>query len=118
MTTKEVANRLVELCRQGQYDAAQEELYSSSAESIEPAHSQGLQTVHGLEAIKEKGHQFQSMIEAVHGGNISDPVIAGDKFAVAMSMDVTLKGQGRLNLDEIAVYDVKDGKITKEHFFY
>jgi len=118
MTTQDVAKHLVDLCRQGKYDAAQEELYSKDAESIEPAHSPGLQTVHGLEAIKEKGHQFQSMIETVHGGSISDPVIAGDKFAIAMTMDVTLKGQGRMNMDEIAVYDVKDGKVIKEHFFY
>lgn len=118
MTTQDVAKHLVDLCRQGKYDAAQEELYSKDAESIEPARSSGLQTVHGLEAIKEKGHQFQSMIETVHGGSISDPVIAGDKFAIAMTMDITLKGQGRMNMDEIAVYDVKDGKVIKEHFFY
>jgi hypothetical protein len=35
-----------------------------------------------------------------------------------MGMDVTLKGAGRVNMDEIAVYEVKDGKITKEQFFY
>jgi hypothetical protein len=33
-------------------------------------------------------------------------------------MDVTMKGQGRMNMDEIAVYEVKDGKIVKEQFFY
>lgn len=35
-----------------------------------------------------------------------------------MGMDVTLKGMGRRQMDEIAVYEVKDGKIVKEQFFY
>jgi ketosteroid isomerase-like protein len=33
-------------------------------------------------------------------------------------MDVTMKGQGRMKMDEIAVYGVKDGKIVSEQFFY
>jgi limonene-1,2-epoxide hydrolase len=35
-----------------------------------------------------------------------------------MGMDVTMKGPGRVQMDEIAVYEVKDGKIVKEQFFY
>jgi hypothetical protein len=118
MSTQEIANRLVELCRQGNWEGAQVELFSSDAESMEPPHSQGLQSVKGLDAIKEKGHQFQNMVEATHGGYVSDPVIAGNRFAVAMGADVTMKGQGRMNMEEIAVYDVKDGKIVREQFIF
>jgi hypothetical protein len=35
-----------------------------------------------------------------------------------MGMDCTMKGMGRQKLEEIAVYEVKDGKIVKEQFFY
>jgi hypothetical protein len=35
-----------------------------------------------------------------------------------MGMDVTMKGQDRAKMDEIVVYEVKDGKIVKEQFFY
>jgi limonene-1,2-epoxide hydrolase len=35
-----------------------------------------------------------------------------------MGMDVTIKGQGRMKMDEVAVYEVKDGKIVLEHFFF
>ena len=118
MTTQDVAKHLVDLCRQGKYDATQEELYSKDAESIEPAHSPGLQTVHGLEAIKEKGHQFQSMIETVHSSSVSDPIIAGNTFAVAAIFDATFKGMGRMPMEEVCVYEVKDGKVIKEQFFY
>jgi len=118
MTTKEIALRLAELCRQGQYETAQKELYSNEAESIEPADSPGLQNVNGLDAIVQKGHQFQSMVEAVHSSTVSEPVIAGNTFAVAMILDITMKGVGRVPMEELAVYEVKDGKITKEQFFY
>jgi len=58
------------------------------------------------------------MVEEVHGGWVSEPIVAGNYISVAMGMDVTMKGQGRMNMDEIAVYEVKDGKIVKEQFFY
>jgi hypothetical protein len=35
-----------------------------------------------------------------------------------MSFDATFKGGGRTKMDEICVYEVKDGKIVKEQFFY
>jgi len=36
MTTGQIASRLAELCRQGQFEAAQKELYAENAVSIEP----------------------------------------------------------------------------------
>jgi limonene-1,2-epoxide hydrolase len=118
MTTQEVANRFNELAQSGNWDAIQEELYADDAISIEPAHSQGLQTVQGKEAIKQKGHQFQQMVEEMHGGYSNAPIVAGNHFALTMGMDVTMKGMGRMQMDEICVYEVKDGKIVKEQFFY
>ena len=118
MTTQEVANRFNELAQTGQFDKIQDELYGEDAESIEPAHSQGLQSVKGLAAIKEKGKRFNEMVDEMHGGYSKDPVVAGNHFSVAMGMDCTMKGQGRINMEEIAVYEVKDGKIVKEQFFF
>jgi ketosteroid isomerase-like protein len=118
MNVKEIATRLTALCREGKYEAAQEELFSKDAVSVEPENSPGLQTVKGLEAIKEKGRHFQSMVEAVHSNTISDPVVAGNTFAVSMIMDVTMKGVGRVPMEEIVVYTVQDGKVAREEFFY
>jgi hypothetical protein len=118
MTTQEVANRYNELAQQGKWDVIQSELFTDETMSIEPEHAQGLQTVKGKAAIIEKGHQFQSMVEEMHGGYLKEPVVAGTHFSVAMGMDVTMKGMGRINMEEICVYEVKDGKIVKEQFFY
>jgi ketosteroid isomerase-like protein len=118
MTTQEVANRLSELFKENKWMEAQEELFSQDAKSVEPAHSQGLQTVEGLDNIKKKGEMFNAMVEEVHGGYAGEPIVAGNHIALAMGMDATMKGQGRVKMDEIAVYEVKDGKIIREEFFY
>ena len=118
MTTQDVANRLHELFGQNKWNEAQEELFSDDAKSIEPPNSPGLQTVEGLDNIKKKGEQFQNMVEEVHGGFHSEPIVAGNYIAFGMGMDVTMKGQGRMKMDEIAVYEVRDGKIVKEQFFF
>jgi hypothetical protein len=117
-TTQDVANRFHELAQSGQWDQIQNELYADNAVSIEPAHAQGLQSAEGINAIRQKGKQFQDMVEEMHGGYSKDPIVAGNHFAVAMGMDVTMRGRGRSKMDEIAVYEVKDGKIVKEQFFY
>jgi ketosteroid isomerase-like protein len=118
MTTQDVANRFNELAQTGQWHQILDELFSEHAISIEPSHSPGLKTVEGLEAIKEKGKQFGEMVEEMHGGYSNPPQVAGNYFSVVMGMDVTMKGQGRMKMDEVCVYEVKDGKIVKEQFFY
>jgi hypothetical protein len=35
-----------------------------------------------------------------------------------MTMDVTMKGQARMNMSELCVYDVKDDKIISEEFHF
>ncbi|MFC4763210.1 SnoaL-like domain-containing protein [Dyella koreensis] len=121
MSVETVAKRLVALCREGKYEEAQKELYAKNAESIEPegAPPGSMGNVKGLDAIFEKGKQFQASIEQVHGGSISDPIVAGNWFSCSMTLDVTMKQYGRVNMTEICVYHVnKDGKVDKEQFFY
>ncbi len=118
MTTQEVANRFHELAQTGQWEQIQNELFSDDASSIEPEHSPGLKTVQGMDAIREKGRQFGEMVEEMHGGYCGAPQVAGRYFSVAMGMDCTFKGMGRQKMDEIALYEVKDGKIVREQFFY
>ena len=117
MTTQEVANRLVELCRTGQIQQAQTELYGETMVSIEPSGAPVEKAV-GLSAVIEKGKQFASMIEERHGGSITDPVVTGKHFSMGMTLDATMKGRGRVLLEEICIYKVENGKIVLEQFFY
>lgn len=118
MTTQEVANRMNELFKENRWMEVQDELYAENAVSIEPPHAQGLKSVEGLAAIKQKGEMFNTMIEEMHGGWHSEPIVAGKFISFGMGMDVTMKGMGRMKMDEIAVYEVKDGKVVMEHFFF
>ncbi len=120
MNTQQIAERLVALCREGKYEQAQEELYAEDAVSIEmPGLPEGaLGGAKGLAAIREKGRKWQESIETIHGGSVSDPLVAGDWFSVAMGIDATYKNTGRMSMQEICVYRVRDGKIVHEQFFY
>jgi hypothetical protein len=117
MTTKEIAERLVALCRQGNFETAQKELYAEDAINIEPYGTPAFaKETRGLKAILEKGQKFAAMIEQVHGLVVSEPLVAGSSFACAMQLDLTIKGHGRMTLDELCIYEVKDGKIVSEQF--
>ena len=56
------------------------------------------------------------MLEKMHHLEVSDPLVAGDVFACTMRIDATLKGRGPMDMTELCVYEVKDGKIASEHF--
>ncbi len=118
MTTQEVANRLVALCRTGQYQQAVQELYAPDIVSVEPEGAPN-RMVTGLAAIAEKGKKFESMIEKVNKSIISDPIVAENFFSCNMLMNVQMKGAPvAIDMDEICVYTVNDGKIVREEFFY
>ena len=118
LTTQEVANRLIELCRKGQVLEAQQELFGDEVTSHEPAHSP-IPPAIGKAAVLAKGKHFASMIETRHSGSFEDPIVGGNYFSFVCKLDATMKGEmGRVVWDEICVFGVKDGKIISEQFYY
>jgi ketosteroid isomerase-like protein len=117
MTTLEVANKLVDLCRAGKNMDAVHELYAENIVSVEPAGSRH-ERVEGKANVIQKENEFFSMVEEVHLSEVSDPVVADGFFSVRMIMEVSLKGMGRMKMDEVCVYGVTDGKISFEQFFF
>jgi hypothetical protein len=118
MTTQEVANKLVAYMRQGQMLEAQVDLYGDDIVCIEPEGGMAPHYTKGKVAVLEKGKQFAQMIEERHGGSCSDAIVAGEFFSLTMMLDVTMKGMGRITFDEVCVYQVKNGKIVFEQFFF
>jgi len=117
MNTQEVADRLVELCRKGENMQALKELYDDNVVSKE---MQGMpnQIVSGKDAVTKKSQEWYATVEEFHGSEISEPIVADNHFSCRMKLDCTFKGQGRTQIDELAVYNVSNGKITEEQFFY
>ena len=118
MKTNEIAQRLVTLCREAKWEAAQRELYAEKAISIEQEASPAFdKETRGLPAIIEKGKKFTAMVETMHSIKVSEPLVAGQSFACAMTMDITMKGRPRTTMAELCVYEVRDGKIASERFY-
>lgn len=118
MTTPQIATRLVEFCRQGEFETAQKELFANDVVSIEPQASQDFaKETKGLPAIIEKGHKFESMTEKVYGITASEPLVTGNVIAFTLGMDMAMKGAPRSKMEELCLYQVKDGKIISEQFF-
>ena len=117
MTTREVADRLVELCRKGLILEAQQELFADDVTSYEPENSPTPPAI-GKEAVLAKGKHFASLIEERRSGSFEDPIVAGNYFSFVCKLDATLTGIGRIVWDEICVFGVKDGKVISEQFFY
>jgi ketosteroid isomerase-like protein len=116
MQTMEVAQALVNLCREGRNLEAIETLYAddiTSTEVMEP-----MRVVQGRDGVIGKANWWEGAHE-VHGGNVEGPWPNGDQFIVRFQFDITHKESGkRMQMDEVALYTVRDGKIVDEKFFY
>ena len=118
MSTQKVASRLSELCNKGNFEAAQKELFADDAVSIEMHATPAFpKETRGLNAIIEKGKKWSEGVEQVHSTSASKPTVAGNAIAMTLNMDITFKGRGRMKMEELCVYTVKDDKITSEQFF-
>ena len=117
MTTQEVADKLVTLCREEKYKDAYD-LYADDAESIEMDGVPGDKVTKGKENIWNAYLQWAEGIVEIHGGSVGDPIVAANHFVVPMSMDATFKEGGRWAFDELCMYQVEDGKIKRAQYFY
>ena len=119
MTTNEIGQKYVALCREGRREELLKTLFGKDAVSVEAvAPPGGERTTKGLEAIAAKGKWWSENHE-VHKSEVSGPYPHGDRFAVRFVFEVTHKPSGqRRSADEIGLFTVVDGKIAREEFFY
>jgi hypothetical protein len=118
MTTHEVAVRFNELAQQEKWFEIQDEFFSENVKSIEPTHAQYMGYAEGKANVRKKGEAFVKGITAVHSASTTAPVVGGNYFAVGRQMEITHQDHGRIQMNEIMMYEVKDGQIILEQFFY
>ena len=118
LTTQEVAARFNELAKQEKWFEIQDELFADNVRSIDPPGSPYFGYAEGKAAVRKKGEDFVKRIEAAHKRYTTEPIIAGNHFAVGREVDITVQGYGRIQISEIMLYEVKDGAIISEQFFY
>ena len=117
-TIHEIAARFNELAQQEKWFEIQDELFSDDVKSIDPTNSPYMGYAEGKANVRIKGEDFIKKIKDFHGARTTQPIIGGNHFAVGREMDVTVQGHGRVQINEIMLYEVKDGKIISEQFFY
>jgi hypothetical protein len=116
MSIESHVNDLLAMVGKGQMLEAFEKYYAEDVvmqENNEPPRV-------GKKVNREFEIQFLGSIEAMHGGDVKNIAI-NEKTGVAMIqswMDVTMKGAGRYQMEEVAVQQWKNGKIVHEKFYY
>ncbi len=118
MNTQEVANQWAQLCREGKNIECVEALYHDTVTSKEMPGVPYGEVVSGKQNVLAKSKEWLDTVVEFHSNDISEPVIAHNHFTSRMRFDVTFKDRGRQQMDEICVFEVKDGKIIHEQFFY
>jgi len=121
MTTQELATHYRKLMMERKFLEIQDTYYAEDvvSQEMEKATAMGLAVItQGREAIKAKGIARRATIEEMHSYYCSEPLVAGEFFSVILKQDLTFKGRPRTTIEEIAIFQVKDGKVVKEQFFY
>ncbi len=121
MTTQEIANHYYELANQSNWAEIQKEFHDENIINREPEHvaERGMQVeTKGRAALWAKSAANREMIQTIHTQTCSKPLVAGDFFTLVLTRDMTLKNGPRVQKEEVGVFQVKNGKIIQEQFFY
>jgi ketosteroid isomerase-like protein len=117
MDTAAVATRFATLCKEGRFEQAGDEFWSPDIVSLE-AMDGPMARIQGLAAVKQKGEWWSANHE-IHDASVEGPFVHGDQFALRFALDVTAKQSGqRMQMTEIGLYTVRDGKVVEERFLY
>jgi hypothetical protein len=118
LTPKEVAARFDQLAQQEKWFEIQDELFADNVRSVEPPTAKHLATVEGKAAVRKKAEDWIKRVEQLHSSYTTAPVVGGNYFSAGRVLDITVRGLGRIKIDEIMLYEVRDGQIVLEQFFY
>lgn len=117
MDTQAVANKWKQMCSEGKNLDCISELYAENVISREMPGMPG-ELITGKNNVWNKSKDWLESVESFHSNSISEPLVAGNFFTAKMGFDCTFKTRGRMQMEEVCVFEVKDGKITSEQYFY
>ncbi len=117
MSTEEVAKKLVEYCRKGEWMKAIDDLYAKDIISVEAQAMENMPAeMRGIDQVRGKTEWWEKQME-VHSAKVTGPFVARDTFVVQFDVDVTDKAsKKRMQMSEVGIYTVKDGKVAREEF--
>ena len=99
MNTEEVASKLVELCRKGDFRGAMESLYAKDIVSVEAQQMENMPAeMRGIDQVRGKTDWWEKNME-VHSAKVEGPFVARDTFVVQFDIDATDKSSEGANAD-------------------
>ena len=118
-TSLEIGKKYVAMCKEGKFEECISSLFSKDAVSVEAGAPPGQdRTAKGIEAIRAKGKWWADN-HTVHKAEVTGPYPHDNRFAVRFVFDFTHKPTNkRTTMDEVGLFTVDNGKITREEFFY
>lgn len=119
MSTKAIADDLVQLCKAGKFQEAGDKYHADDIVSIEAMGPPGMdRESRGKSAVTAKGEWWANNHDVLKA-DAEGPFINGDDFAVIFTMDVKVKATGdQHHMREVALYKVRNDKIVEERFLY
>ncbi|TXE14929.1 nuclear transport factor 2 family protein [Seonamhaeicola algicola] len=118
MNTQEVANLWAKMCNENKLIECAETLYANTIICKEMPGGTDAEITTGKQNVLNKSYQWLDTVETIHSCTVTTPVVAGNYFSSKMSFDVTFKDRGRIQMEEICVFEVNNGQIIFEQFFY
>jgi SnoaL-like domain len=117
MTNADAIKAFTDMLKSGKHEEAAAQFNAPGIVSLE-AMDGPMARVEGAAAVKAKSDWWYGAHE-VHSASAEGPYVNGDQFAMSFSMDVTQKESGnRIQMTEIGLYTMKDGKVVEEKFLY
>jgi ketosteroid isomerase-like protein len=117
MNTEEVAKKLMDYCRKGEWMKAIDDLYAKDIVSVEAQAMENMPAeMRGIDQVRGKTEWWEKNME-VHSAKVTGPFVARDTFVVQFDVDVTDKASNkRMQMSEVGIYTVKGGKVAREEF--
>ena len=115
-TPLEIARDFVALIRAGKSDEVEKKWLAPGVESVEGVGASMAWS--GKKAVLAKYRGWEADHE-IHSMNVEGPWVGATGFAVRFGIDVTQLSTGqRTQMQEIAVYTVRNGKVVREEFHF
>jgi hypothetical protein len=117
MSTEEIAREFAALCKAGKFEEAGERFWAEDVVSVEPMTGE-MAVMRGKPAVRGKGEWWYANHE-IHSVETHGPYVNGDQFALRFHLDVTQKASSqRMQMEEVGLYTLRDGKVVEERFFF
>lgn len=76
------------------------------------------QTFEGKDVNRKREQDFFASVEEVHAFELIGSATEGDRSYSEWLMDVTLKGAGRVKMEQVSARTWANGQVTRERFYY